>query len=509
MTSDLGQVAAGFERYERALMANDLATLDELFLDEADTLRADASGVLTGAEAIRGFRRGRGGAPQRIVDRLHLRAVGDGVVVALAELRRADGGRGLQTQVWVRRDPGWRIAAAHVSSHAADADPIWRLRGTPLVTGAPDGPLTGLTVAVKDLFAVAGYRRGAGVPRWLIEAPTEPAHAAAVQRLLDSGADVAGIAQTDQLAYSLAGQNAAYGTPPNPAVPNGLPGGSSSGPASAVSLGQADVGLGTDTGGSIRVPASYQGLFGLRPTHGAVSADGLIPLAPRFDTVGWLTRSAEVLHRIGEVLLAPAKPRPITRLLLAADLLALADPEVAEAVERAARELARAAHLEVEVTDEVTGGEIDSWLSTFRTLQLAEAERSHGSWVRAHAGALGSDVAQRFTNAAAVTAKDEAVAEQQAAAVRSRLLARVTPGVCLVAPGASSTAPPAAIDPPAMTVTRSATLRLTCLSGLSGAPAVVLPTLTSTGLPAGLCLLGAVGCDRDLLELARRYDAGR
>ena len=137
---------------------------------------------------------------------------------------------------------------------------IWRVTGSPLVAGRRPAngtrPLDGETVAVKDLFAVAGQPIGAGVPAYLAEATVQPVSAPAVQALLDAGADVVGIAQTDEFAYSIAGANPHYGTPPNPAVPGGLPGGSSSGPASAVALGQASIGLATDTAGSVRVPAS-------------------------------------------------------------------------------------------------------------------------------------------------------------------------------------------------------------------------------------------------------------
>ncbi|UMG91467.1 amidase family protein [Nocardioides sp. TF02-7] len=157
---------------------------------------------------------------------------------------------------------------------------VWRERGDPLVAGAADGPLVGETVAVKDLFAVAGFRCGAGNPTLLAEAHPASAHAPVVARLLAAGASVRGIAQTDELAYSLAGTNHHHGTPPNPAAPGRVPGGSSSGPASAVALGEASIGLGTDTGGSVRVPAAYQGLFGIRTTHGAVDREGLVPLAP-------------------------------------------------------------------------------------------------------------------------------------------------------------------------------------------------------------------------------------
>jgi amidase len=191
------------------------------------------------------------------------------------------------------------------------SDPsIWREHGTPLLPPLGSGPLgseplKGRTVAVKDLFAVAGFPTGAGNPTWLAHAAPEPEDAWAVRALRTAGAAIAGIAQTDELAFSLSGANAHYGTPPNAAAPGLVTGGSSSGPAAAVAAGQADIGLGTDTAGSVRVPASVCGLFGLRPTHGAVPADGALHLAPSFDTIGWLTADAALLAAVGSVLLPP------------------------------------------------------------------------------------------------------------------------------------------------------------------------------------------------------------
>ena len=199
---------------------------------------------------------------------------------------------------------GRRPGATGPGSPAGMDPTVWREYGTPLVTGCQGGPLRGETIAVKDLFSVAGHRIGAGNGAWLAQAEVETTTAPAVAKLLRAGADIAGIARTDEFAYSLAGTNAHYGTPPNPAAPERIPGGSTSGPASAVALGQATIGLGTDTGGSIRIPSSYQGLYGIRPTHGAVPVGGLIPLAPSFDTVGWITRDPATLIAAGKVLLA-------------------------------------------------------------------------------------------------------------------------------------------------------------------------------------------------------------
>lgn len=148
------------------------------------------------------------------------------------------------------------------------------------------GVLSNLTVAVKDSYNIAGLATSNGSPDWLESHPVATVTAPAVGKLLNAGATIVAKTVMDEMAYSIEGQNHHYGTPLNPASPDRIPGGSSSGSASAVAQGLADIGLGGDTGGSIRIPASFCGLFGIRPTHGRVNITGSVPLAPSFDTGG-------------------------------------------------------------------------------------------------------------------------------------------------------------------------------------------------------------------------------
>lgn len=366
-------------------------------------------------------------------------------------------------------------------------DPTWRVRGTPLVSGG-SGPLSGETVAVKDFYAVAGQRIGAGNPTWLEHARVEDRHADAVQLLLDAGADVTGIVHGDEMAWSLAGANPHYGTPPNPAAPGRLPGGSSSGSASAVALGEVSIGLGTDTGGSVRLPAAYQGLFGIRTTHGAVSKRGVVPLAPSLDVVGWLTRDAALLAAVGDVLLPAASPRAFELVALPA-LTALADPEVAAVV----REHARRWGAESDASEPDP-----SWVDAYRNLLSAEAWQEHGSWLTGRMDALGTDVRGRFEAASRMTPDEVERARVHAQTSRAQVRSLVGDRV-LVFPATGSVAPLIGSD---LTASRLTTLSLTCLAGLGGLPAVTIPARTPEGLPCGVCLLGPLGSDRDLLVLA-------
>jgi amidase len=381
---------------------------------------------------------------------------------------------------------------------------VWREFGTPLAPPTGRGPLDGMTVAVKELFDVAGYPVGAGNEQWLAESRPAISTAPVVAALLEAGAAIAGIARTDEFAYSLAGTNPHYGTPPNPSAPDRIPGGSSAGPAAAVALGEATIGLGTDTGGSIRVPASYQGMFGIRPTHGVVRADGVLPLAPTFDTVGWLTRDPDTLLMVGQVLLPDTPERGFARAVVSDELIRLASPQVRDAIDGAVALWRGAGDLPPIERSAFDASVLPGWAEVFRTVQGWEAWRAHGSWISRHRDSLGQDVGSRFETAAGYTdaQRDRAVTRMRQ--IRDGL-DRWLGDDLLVLPSASSVAPTradATLGGPVIEGTRATTLELTCIAGLSGRCAVSVPLPTADGVPVGLCILGPRGRDLDLLRLA-------
>ncbi|ARU06704.1 glutamyl-tRNA amidotransferase [Comamonas serinivorans] len=385
---------------------------------------------------------------------------------------------------------------------------VWRTHGQPLLAGAAGGPLAGLRVAVKDLFAVQGQVVGGGNPAWLAQqTQLQAASAEAVQRLLDAGAVVQGMARTDEFAYSLAGTNGHYGTPPNPRAPTRISGGSTSGAASAVALGQADVGLGTDTGGSIRIPSSYQGLWGIRPSHGAVPVKGLVPLAPSFDTVGWICRDAGTLQRVGGVLLSARSAQPLRRVVMAPSLMAVADAPLAELLAQAlgtwGGDLPRVESLAFDTAP------LAGWVKAFQTRQGWEAWRDHGSWIARHWDSLNPDVRARFQTASRYTQADLAAADAVLAQARATIDAALGDAVLLL-PSASSFAPlrtEAALGGAVIEAARAKTFQLTCLAGISGRCAISMPVATGGQPPAGLCMVGPRGRDRDLLALAQAVQA--
>jgi amidase len=375
---------------------------------------------------------------------------------------------------------------------------VWRVVGGPLVAGAPAGPLAGLTVAVKDVIAVAGHRLGAGVPSLLAAGRPQPWHAPALARLLAAGASVRGIARTDQLAYSLAGVNEHYPPPPNAAVPGAVPGGSSSGSASAVALREADIGLGTDTAGSIRVPASYQGLWGLRTTYGAVERTGVLPLATDFDTVGLLTRDAATLRAAASVLLNERAGREgaAAAFAVARQLLRGLDQPVITAFEAMLGRVRLLRNVR-----EVTLPDPRELAEAFRVHQAWQAWKVHGAWVSAHPDALLGDVRERFEVASRVTRTEDAEARAELIGARPMIEAALG-GRTLLLPSAAGPAPPLEAEAEAREQTRAATLRLTCIAGITGRPAVSVPVLEVEGAPVGLGLVGPRGSDLSLIALA-------
>jgi amidase len=369
------------------------------------------------------------------------------------------------------------------------------------VAGAKDGPLKGLTFAAKDIFDIAGYVTGCGNPDWArTHAPAEST-ASCVQKLLDAGATLRGKTITDEIAFSLMGENAHYGTPVNSAAPGRVPGGSSCGSAAAVAGLAVDFALGSDTGGSVRIPASHCGLYGIRTTHGRLALDRTMPLAPSFDTLGWFARDAALMRRAGQVLMGP-DPAPVrpTTLLVAADAFAEADPAVGAALKDGLVRVARAIAPATPVAVAPDG--LAPWYEAFRHLQGAEIWRVHGDWVTRTKPAFGPGVAERFAWIATITPAQVAAADAVRAQARARVRGLAADGAVICLPTSPAPAPLKGLPLAETDRFRARTLTLTCIAGLSGLPQVTMPLGRVDGCPVGLSLIGPAGSDAMLLELA-------
>ena len=370
------------------------------------------------------------------------------------------------------------------------------------------GPLSGLTFAAKDLFDVAGYPTSAGSPHMLALSGIKTRTAPTVQKLLDSGARLVGKTITDELAFSMSGKNAHFGTPVNGGAPDRIPGGSSSGSAAAVSNGLCDFALGTDTGGSVRAPANHCGLFGIRPTHGRVSLEGCHDLAPSFDTCGYFTRDGATFVRVGEVLLGEdSDPLPQSpRVLLARDAFALLHKDVREALTPALRQVEGVLGQTEEVEAATEGFTALYW--AMRYIQSREAWTVDGPMIERYHPPLGPGVADRFEFSKAVTDAQVAEAQVIRAAFRKRFGALLGNDAVLILPTMPDIAPLLSESDEALNDYRNNALNLLCLSVLSGLPQVSIPLASRSGAPLGLSLMGAAGSDRSLIALARRIADG-
>jgi amidase len=379
--------------------------------------------------------------------------------------------------------------------------------GPPLrIEGAPGGPLAGLRFAAKDLFDVAGHPTGGGNPDWARARPVPTRHAWVVQRLLDAGATLVGKTVTDEVSLGILGENPFDGTPLNPRAPGRVPGGSSSGSASAVAQGLCDTALGTDTGGSVRVPASFCGLYGLRPTHGRLDLTGMMPQAPGSDTAGWFARDAATLARVSEVLLGEPIPAALpARLVVAADAFGFADPGTAAAVAPLRRRLSA---LVGEVREELLAPPgLSVWARAQRTLQPWEAWLTFREWLERTNPRLQFSVARGLVLAAATPESERQWAVLMRQEARARLAWLLPADTILCMPTTPFPAPARGLP---LEVTDSLRARIACLTspaGLTGVPQLSLPGAEQDGLPVGLSILGRPGSDAALVAVARALEA--
>jgi amidase len=363
-----------------------------------------------------------------------------------------------------------------------------------------NGRLSGMSFAVKDLFDIAGSITTYGNPDWASTHPAAVTSAPVVTALRQAGAHVVGKTKTMELAYGLTGENVWQGTPINPRAPDRFPGGSSCGSAAAVAAGLVHFALGSDTGGSVRIPASYCGLYGIRPSHGAISLAGACALAPSFDTCGWFTRGAALLAGVGDALLPGGQNVIDGPLLRVEEAWVNAQPDVAEALRPALEKLEQLRGRAVGVRIAPEG--IDSIFDHFRTVQAEEAWATLGGWVEATQPRLGPGVRERF---AAARATDPAIAAP-GRAFRRLFQARIRPllagGGLFVYPTSPCPAPLLTATLPEQDAVRQATIGVTAIAGFCGLPEVTLPAATVNGVPIGLSLVAGPGFDRGLLAFA-------
>jgi amidase len=371
------------------------------------------------------------------------------------------------------------------------------------IPGAANGPLAGLTVVIKDMYDISGERTGGGNPDWLAAQKPATKNAVLVQKLLDAGATITGKTICDEFFYSIAGVNAHYGTPANPRAPGRLPGGSSSGSASAAASDACDFAIGSDTGGSVRIPSSFCGLYGIRTTHGRVDLTGAMAMAHSFDTAGWMSNAPGVFRKVGPVLLGgTSTAAEIGSLVVLDDAVAEADLDVAAFFNAALA--AMATELPAPGHQRIAPESLSVWREAFGTVQSREIWSVYGDFVTRVKPNFGPGVAERFALAATITEQAAAQARVQHERARDRIRGIAQPGTVLALPTSPAISPPVDAPLEVHACLRTRAMRMTSISGLSGLPQVSIPIGTIGGCPIGLSFIGWAGGDEALLDLAVR-----
>ncbi|MGG0718222.1 amidase [Robertmurraya massiliosenegalensis] len=366
---------------------------------------------------------------------------------------------------------------------------------------AGEGRLTGLRGAVKDVFSIKNYRNTAGNPDWYRTHKPAEENAPVINLLLEQGATIVGTTHTDELMYSLNGENFHYGTPINPVVPDRIPGGSSSGSAVAVAGELVDFAIGTDTGGSVRIPSSYCGVFGIRPTHGLVDITGVIPLASSFDTVGWMARDAEVLLRVGESLIpfSSEVSQDFSQFYLEEEAWSFLDEETKVCLLKAVSELPGKSYVKV------TKDGLSEWASLFRTIQGIEIWDTHREWIEEVKPFFGPGIAERFEWTSTLNKDELSTKKSKREMISTQLSNLLKEDGLLVIPTAPGEAPKKNLSVDKMEQYRSKAMQLTCIAGLAGFPQVTIPLLKDNRYPIGLSFIANKNKDLNLLKWASQF----
>ena len=372
------------------------------------------------------------------------------------------------------------------------------------VDGNSSGLLKGLKFAVKDIIDVKGQVTGGGNPEWFRTNNSATDHAPVVQDLLNAGADMVGKTITEEFAYGMIGENFHYGTPRNPAAPGHIPGGSSSGSASVVSAKEVDFALGTDTGGSVRVPASFCDIYGFRPSHGRISLEGIMPLAPSLDTCGWFARESAIMKKVGEVLLNWKNGTKPGQFFLARDAFALVDSSIREALLPALNKASQilGGYNEVDIGSIKGAENLDGWAQVMRVIRGSEAASSYLSWIKSNNPVMGSGFRERFESGGKIDSEEIRLAKLKRNNMEKYLQEFLENGAVIAVPAAPALPPPVCSPEIIYDSLRNNNERYNSMAPLARLPQISLPVAYVGGLPIGLGLIAAPDNDELLLNIA-------
>ena len=351
------------------------------------------------------------------------------------------------------------------------------------------------------MYAIAGERMSCGIPEWLAANAPATHNCPPVQKILDAGASIIGKTVCDEFFYSVTGINAHYGMPVNMRALGRIPGGSSAGSAAACGAGLCDFALGSDTGGSVRIPASFNGIYGLRPTHGRIEHSDVADMAPSFDVPGWFAATPGVFRNVGGVLLDNSRvTAKIERVVMLEDAFQQAEESVADFLRTLLEFMSD--DLPAMIHGRIAPEGFDPWREAFRIIQAYETWQSFGDFVTKHQPNMGPGIRERMAFAATVTKAQADASRIVHGKAREHIRQVAAPGTILALPTAPAIAPLA--DTPAADLEdfRARVMRLTCTAGMAGLPQMSIPAGTIDGCPVGLSFIGWAGGDEALLDLA-------
>ncbi|XP_073126510.1 amidase 1 isoform X4 [Henckelia pumila] len=348
--------------------------------------------------------------------------------------------------------------------------------------------------------------------------------------LLNAGAKCVGKTVMDEMAYSINGENIHYGTPVNPRAEDRVPGGSSSGSAVAVGAMLVDFSLGTDTGGSVRVPASYCGIYGFRPSHGIISASGVIPMAQSFDTVGWFARDPVILSRVGKILLRLKDDdhAKLGRVIVAEDcfkLLSIPSNQLTEVLISSVQKIHENHTIEytslgsfIEANVPILKHFMDAETKNqdynipslavlsraMRLLQRHEFKENHGEWVNSVKPDLGPGISERVWEAIRATDDGIDICYSLKTELRAALSSLLGEFGILAMPTVPGPPPKLQTEANTLETFRAKAFSLLAVAGVSGFCQVSIPLGMYDGLPVAVSLLANHGSDGFLLKFVER-----
>ena len=360
-----------------------------------------------------------------------------------------------------------------------------------------EGILNNLNFVLKDMCQIKGFKTSCGNPDFYKKCEPALEYAIFLKKLLNEGAILSGITICDEFFYSVIGENSHYGTPKNLNAPNCVPGGSSSGSAAALTTKKYNFSIGSDTGGSVRIPASFCGLLGIRPTHGRIVSDGVYPMAPSFDTVGWFANDMEIFRKVSSVLLnnKHASNIPFNKYVIAEDLLELAENDIQHQFNTYLKKIfPNLKKIKLSKFEKV------DIANNFRILQGGEINQYVIPWIKDNKPQISPEINNRIEMASKISINEINAAK----AFRKTLIKEVNnslpEGDIALFPTAPFSAPICGQTDEALGSDRKKIMEMTSIAGMTSRPQISIPKFKGKTGPVGISILGWINSDEILLN---------